>query len=150
MNRFRSAFVITARESGRVLIKSEVLEAQPKHYPYGYGYPLSMAAIEEGVSLTFVGGSYVQDALNTGTAVIEYPVQAGRQYILVYKTFGTFTPLTYRLWLPSSLTVEGRIYPPPEPVPAVPVSAGPITLENPRPDTLSSFVSWLGSRVPGS
>ena len=144
------AYVLTARESGQVIIKAEVIESSSKSYPYGYGYPLSVAAIEDGVSLTAYGGRYIQDALNTGTAAMEYPVEAGRQYLLVYKTFNAFTPLTYRLGLPDSLTVEGRIYPPPEPVPVVPGSAGPITLENPRPDALSRFVSWLGSRVSGS
>jgi hypothetical protein len=143
------AYIVTARESGAMIIKSEVLEANPAGYRYGYGYPLSMTAIEDGVSLTQYGGSYVQDALETGTAIIEYPVRAGRQYILVYKTFGSFTPLTYRLTLPSALTVEGRIHQPPEPVPAPP-SSGIITLENPRPDALSRFVPWLSERVNGS
>jgi hypothetical protein len=130
-----------------VNIKSDVLEANPEGYRYGYGYPLSMAAIEDGANLSAFVGTYVQNALETGTAIIGYQVQAGRQYILVYKTFGKFTPLTYLLTLPSALTLEGRIDALPEPVPAPPDSAGPITLENPRPDALSRFVPWLSERV---
>jgi hypothetical protein len=141
------AYVITARESARVIIKSDVIEANPNGYRYGYGYPISMAAIEDGFSLTAYGGQYLQNALETGTAIMDYPVVAGRQYLLVYKTFGTFTPLTYCLTLPSALTVEGRIYAPPEPVPFFPNSTGPITLENPRPDALSRFMPWLSERV---
>ncbi len=105
------AYVVTARESGSVTIRSDVLEANPDGYRYGYGYPLSIAYIQDGVTLTQNGGNYVQNALETGTAIIDYPVQAGQQYILVYKTFGKFTPLKYRLTLPSTLTVEGRIVP---------------------------------------
>jgi hypothetical protein len=141
------AYVVTARESGAVNIKSDVLEANPAGYRYGYGYPLSMTTIESGLSLTAYGGSYYQNALETGTAIIDYPVLAGHQYILVYKTFGSFTPLTYCLTLPPTLTLEGRIHTPPEPVPVPQNSAGLITLENPRPDALSRFVPWLSERV---
>jgi hypothetical protein len=144
------AYVITARQSGTVTIKSYVLDVNPNGYRYGYGYPLSMAAIEDGASLTAYGGRYVQNALDTGTAIIEYPVQAGHQYILVYKTFGSFTPLTYRLTLPATLTVEGRIDVPPQPLPIPQSSAGLITLENPRPDALRRFVPWLSAQVSGN
>lgn len=140
------AYVITAQESGTVTIESDVLQANPKGYEHGYGYPLSMAAIEDGVTLSAYGGNYVQDALQTGIAIMQYPVQAGRQYILVYKTFGNFTPLTYRLTLPTTLTVEGRIYAPTEPVPVPTQSSGAITLENPRPDALTGFMSWLSKK----
>lgn len=141
------AYVVTARESGTMTLQSDVISANPAGYRYGYGYPLSMAAIEDGVTLSAYGGNYVQNALETGTAIIGYPVQAGRQYVLVYKTFGSFTPLTYCLKLPSSLTVEGRIYMPPQPVPSPSISTGLITLENPRPDALNRFVPWLSERV---
>jgi hypothetical protein len=143
------AYVVTARESGTVVIQGEVIDinVDPKGYRNGYGFPLSMTTIEDGVSLTSYGGSYLQNALETGTAIIDYPVVKGHQYILVYKTFGGFTPQTYRLKLPISLIVEGRIYMPPTPVPIPPISEGLITLENPRPDVLSSFVPWLSSRV---
>jgi len=144
------AYVVTARKSGTVIIQADVIEANPNGYRYGYGYPLSMAAIEDGVTLSAYGGSYVQNALETGTAIIDYPVVAGRQYILVYKTFGKFTPLTYRLTLSSELILEGRIYAPPAPVPIPTDSTGPISLENPRPDALSRFVPWLSERVSGS
>jgi hypothetical protein len=145
------AYVITARVSGSMTLQSDVLESSPNNsYRYGYGYPLTMAAIADGITFTQYGGNYAQDALNTGTAIISYPVQAGQQYILVYKTFSAFTPLTYRLTLPASLVVEGRIYAPPEPVPVPPNSSGPITLENPRPDVLHRIVPWLNERVSGS
>jgi hypothetical protein len=144
------AYVITARETGWMTIQSDVLEANPNGYRYGYGYPLTMAAIDDGVTLTQYGGRYDQDALETGTAIISYPVEAGRQYILVYKTFGSFTPLTYRLFLPTALKVEGRIHAPPTPVPVPPISSGLITLENPRPDALSEYVPWLSAKVSGN
>jgi hypothetical protein len=141
------AYVVTARESGTVKIQSDVLESQ--RYAYGYGYPLSMTSIKDGISLTAYGGNYIQNALETGTAIMDYPVVAGRQYILVYKTFSNFTPLTYRLTLPSMLKVEGRIHALPEPVIVPTSSTGDITLENPRPDRLHQFVDWLGERVRG-
>jgi hypothetical protein len=143
------AYVITAQESGNVIIQSDVLEANPDGYRYGYAYPLSMVAIEDGISLSAYGGHYIQNALETGTAIMEYPVQKGRQYILVYKTFGKFTPLTYLLWLPSTLTVEGRIYAPPEPVIVPQGTSGNITLENPRPDALNRVVPLLSEKVKG-
>lgn len=141
------AYVVTARESGAVRIQADVVEeSNPSGYRYGYGYPLSMTAIQEGVSLV-ASSTYVQNALDTGTAIIEDSVVAGHQYILVYKSFDQFTPLTYRLTLPSSLIIEGRIYEPPAPVPVPPHSAGLITLENPRPDMVSSFVPRLSDQV---
>ena len=108
------------------------------------------ASIEDGVTFTAYGGSYIQNALETGTAIIDYPVVAGHQYILVYKTFGSFTPLTYCLTLSSELILEGRIYTPPAPVPIPTVSTGLITLENPRPDALNRLVPWLNARVSGN
>jgi hypothetical protein len=143
------AYVVTARQSGDVSIQSDVIHANPSGYRHGYGYPLSMAAIEDGITLSAYGGNYVQNALETGTAIIQYPVVAGRQYILVYKTFGSFTPLTYRLTLPATVTLEGRIHELPEPVSVPTSSTGPITLDNPRPDSLSRFMTWLGERVHG-
>lgn len=141
------AFVLTAQATDRVVIQADVLEANPDGYKYGYGYPLSMASIEDGVTFTAYGGSYLQDALETGTAIIDYPVVKGRQYVLVYKTFGKFTPQTYCLTLPSTLKVEGRIHKPPMPVLIPQSSAGLITLENPRPDVLGRVVPWLNERV---
>lgn len=140
------AIVLTARESGWVTFRSEVLKTDHS-YQYGYGYPLSVATFEEGVSLTAVGGMYLQDALADGTAVYQYPVQEGRQYILVYKTFGALMPLTYRLRIPTALKVEGRIETLPVPVPVPGGDTGPITLENPRPATLDRIVEWLNPRV---
>ncbi|MCY1023399.1 hypothetical protein [Pyxidicoccus sp. MSG2] len=141
------AFVLTAQQTGTVVIQGDVISANPNGYRYGYGYPLSMASIEDGVTFTAYGGSYVKDALETGTAIIDYPVAAGRQYVLVYKTFGAFTPQTYCLTLPSALKVEGRIYTPPAPVPIPTKSEGPITLENPRPEVLGRIVPWLNGHV---
>lgn len=144
------ALVLTARETDRVVIQADVIEANPNGYKYGYGYPLSMASIEDGVTFTAYGGSYLQDALETGTAIIDYPIVKGRQYVLVYKTFGAFTPQTYCLTLPSTLKVEGRIHQPPMPVPIPTSSTGLITLENPRPDVLGRVVPWLNERVSGN
>jgi hypothetical protein len=144
------AFVLTARETGTVVIRGDVISVNPNGYQYGYGYPLSMASIEDGVTFTAYGGSYYQDALETGTAIIDYPVEAGHQYVLVYKTFGSFTPQRYCLSLPATLRVEGRIYTPPAPVPIPTKSEGPITLENPRPDVLNRIVPWLDGRVAGN
>jgi|GEM_PF-4708873 len=143
------AFVVTAVQTGKVIIQADVLAANHPSYPYGYGYPLTMAAIEDGVTFTAYGGSYLQDALWTGTAIIDYPVVKGRQYMLVYKTFGAFTPLKYRLTLSSEVRLEGRVHAPPLPVPIPTNSAGPITLENPRPDVLNRVVPWLNDRVSG-
>ena len=144
------AFVLTARQTGKVVIQADVLSVNPSGYQYGYGYPLSMATIEDGVTFTAYGGSYLQDALSTGTAIMDYPVVAGQQYVLVYKTFSSFAPQTYCLKLPSTLTVEGQVHAPPVPVPIPPHSAGPITLENPRPDVLRRVVPWLNERVAGN
>ncbi|KFE71416.1 hypothetical protein [Hyalangium minutum] len=141
------AFVLTAQKTGRVVIQGDVLSVNPNGYKYGYAYPLSMATIEDGVTFTATGGTFYQNALETGTAITDYPVMAGRQYVLVYKTFGSFTPQTYCLKLPSTLKVEGRIYTPPTPVPIPADSAGLITLENPRPDVLGRVVPWLNERV---
>jgi len=140
------ALVLTARESAVVTFRSEVLKTDHS-YKYGYGYPLSVATFEEGVSLTAVGGMYLQSALEDGTALYQYPVEKGRQYILVYKTFGAFTPLTYRLRIPTALKVEGRIQSLPAPVPVAGGDTGQITLENPRPATLDTIVEWLNPRV---
>ncbi|AKJ06479.1 Hypothetical protein AA314_08105 [Archangium gephyra] len=144
------AFVVTARESGQVTIMSDVLEVGPNGYIHGYGYPLTIGAIEEGAMLTQIGGDYVQNALETGTAVLQYPVQKGRQYILAYKTFSGFMPLSYRLWLSPYLKMEGRIETLPAPVPVTGDNTGQISLENPRPATLSRIVDWLGPRMGGS
>ncbi len=141
------AFVVTARESGTVTISSDVIEVGPNAYVHGYGYPLTIGSIDEGATLTLIGGEYVQNALDTGTAVIQYPVRQGRQYILVYKTFSNFMPLTYRLWLPPTLKMEGRIEPLPAPVPVTGGETGQISLENPRPAALSRIVDWLNPRV---
>ncbi|HEX5748779.1 MAG TPA: hypothetical protein VFZ09_21235 [Archangium sp.] len=144
------AFVVTARESGPVTIMSDVIEVGPNGYVHGYGYPLTIAPIEEGAVLTQIGGEYVQNALETGTAMIRYPVQKGRQYILAYKTFSGFMPLSYRLWLSPYLQMEGRIETLPAPVPVTGNDTGQISLENPRPATLSRIVEWLSPRMGGS
>ncbi len=140
------AFVLTARETATVTLRSEVLKTDHA-YPHGHGYPLSIAALEEGVNLTAIGGLYLQDALEDGKAEYQYPVVEGRQYILVYKTFGAFVPLTYRLRIPTALKLEGRIQSLPAPVPVPEGDRGHITLENPRPATLDRIVEWLGPRV---
>ena len=144
------AFVVTARESGVVTMMSDVIEVGPNGYVHGYGYPLTIAAIEEGADLTQVGGEYVQNALETGTAVLQYPVRKGRQYIIAYKTFSSFMPLSYRLWLSPYLKMEGRIASLPTPVPVTGDDTGQISLENPRPATLSRIVDWMSPRMGGS
>ncbi|WP_407740429.1 hypothetical protein [Hyalangium sp.] len=146
------AYVVTALETGRVRVQSDVLEANPNGYQYGYAYPLDMMPISrDGAILYALPTSSVQNALETGTAVYVFDsVEAGHQYILEYKTFESFTPLTYRLTLPSSLKVEGQIYAPPQPVPVPVTSEGLITLENPRPDALSRFVPTMNARVSGN
>lgn len=139
------AYVVTARQSGPVSIRSNVLEAQV--YPYGYAYPIELLTIEDGFKLVAWASVNYQNALETGTAVLEQRVEAGHQYLLVYKTFTAFTPLTYRLTLPSTLTVEGRIYLPPEPMSVSPNSTSLITLENPRPDALELFITELDAQI---
>ncbi|WNG16696.1 hypothetical protein [Cystobacter fuscus] len=142
------AFVLTALRSGTVTLSADVISVNPKGYVNGYGYPLSMASIEEGATFTFIGGEYLQDALDTGTAVITYPVMAGRQYVVTYKTFDGFTPQKYRLrFPPSMIRVEGRIDSLPAPIPVTGGDSGQISLENPRPATLSRIVEWMGSNV---
>jgi hypothetical protein len=141
------AFIVTATQSGAARLRSDVLQVKEGAYPYGYGYPLSIAAIEGGVELAQLGGTYVQDALESGTAIVDYPVVEGRQYIVVYKTFDGFAPLTYRLTLPASLKLEGRIDTLPEPVPVTAASGGAITLENPQPQALQRFVDHLDASV---
>lgn len=142
------AFVLTALRDGWVTLSADVLSVKPGAYEYGYGYPLSMASIAEGATFTFVGGNYLQSALETGTAVIEYPVVAGRQYVVTYKTFDGFTPQEYRLRFPAAMMrMEGRIDTLPAPVPVTGNDSGQISLENPRPATLSRIVEWMGSNV---
>jgi len=75
------------------------------------------------------------------------PQRKGHQYILVYKTFSGFMPLTYRLWLPPTLKMEGRIEPLPAPVPVTGGETGQISLENPRPAALSRIVDGLNPRM---
>lgn len=141
------AFIVTARKSGWVTMRSDVVAVHPDGYAHGYGYPLTIAPIEEGVTLGQSGGNYVQNALETGTAILMYPVAADQQYVLVYKTFRQFTPLTYRLTLPPELKLEGRIHAPPTPVPVPEHSEGAITLDNPRPEALHTFMNELRERV---
>jgi hypothetical protein len=142
------AYVVTARETGTVSLRSDTLESQ--RYPYGYGYPLDLVHIDEGFKLSFWGSVGYQNALETGTAILAHQVVKGRQYILLYKTFTNFTPVTYRLTVPSMLTVEGKISRSPEPVPASPNSTGLITLENPRPEVLDPSKAWLDARITAS
>jgi len=140
------AYVVTALESGVMRIQSEVLKAGPNAYPYGYGYPLDTGTLNEDFSLTFWASHYVQDALTTGTAIYEHQMVKGHQYVLLYKTFPSFMPLTYRLTLPPTLKAEGRIQMlwPQVTVPAD--STGLITLENPRPDVLNRLMAELNAR----
>lgn len=141
------AYVVTAQATQLVKIRSDVLASAHTSYPYGYGYPLSLTDIREDRTLAHVMTESYQDALETGTAIAGYRVQQGQQYILVYKTFSQFTPLTYCLTLPGALTLEGRIDIPLEPILFPEQQEGPITLQNPRPDVLSTFVPWLNERV---
>ncbi|SEL29151.1 hypothetical protein SAMN05444354_105130 [Stigmatella aurantiaca] len=141
------AYVVTAQASQLVKIRSDVHASANTSYPYGYGYPLSLTDIREDRTLAHVMNESYQNALDTGTAIAGYWVQQGQQYILVYKTFNRFTPLTYCLTLPAALTLEGRIDIPLEPILFPEQQEGPITLQNPRPDVLSTFVPWLDERV---
>ncbi|WP_225410378.1 hypothetical protein [Stigmatella hybrida] len=141
------AYVVTAQATQLVKIRSDVRHSAYADYPYGYGYPLSLTDIREDRTLEHVMTETYQDALETGTAIAGYWVQKGQQYILVYKTFNRFTPLTYCLTLPAALTLEGRIDIPLEPILFPEQQEGPITLQNPRPDVLSTFVPWLNERV---
>lgn len=135
------AFVVTARESGTVSLRSDVLESQ--RYPYGYGYPLDLLHIDAGFELSAWASVDYQNALETGTAILAHQVMAGRQYILIYKTFDAFTPLTYGLTVPPTLTVEGQISRLPVPVPMSPNGTGLITRENPRPEVLEQFMGSM-------
>ncbi|WP_224362306.1 hypothetical protein [Hyalangium versicolor] len=135
------AYVVTARKSGTVRIQSNVLESQL--YPYGYAYPIELLDIDEGFQLTAWACENYQNALDTGTAILDQRVVAGRQYILLYKTFTNFTPLTYHLTVSPLLKVEGQIHVPLDPASVPPSSPGLITLENPRPDVLDHFMIWL-------
>jgi hypothetical protein len=141
------AYVVTAQASQLVKLRSEVRHSAHTSYPYGYGYPLSLTDIREDRSLEHVMNETYQNALDTGTAIAGYRVRKGQQYILVYKTFDTFTPLTYCLTLPGVLTLEGRIDMPLKPILFPEQQEGPITLQNPRPDVLDTFVPWLNERV---
>lgn len=140
-------YVVTALETGVARIQSDVLKAGPDAYPYGYGYPLSFGSIEEDLSLIFWGTEYSQDALTTGTAIMGQRVVKGRQYLLMYYTFPSFMPLTYRLTLSPLLRVEGRIQRTWQPVTVPTNSTGLITLENPRLDALNGFVSAINERM---
>ncbi|EAU69711.1 hypothetical protein [Stigmatella aurantiaca] len=140
------AYVVTALASQEVQLRSDVRHSAYTSYPHGYGYPLSLTGIREDGTLTDLITLSYQNALDTGTAAAGYQVKEGRQYILVYKTFSQFTPLTYCLTLPPALALEGRIDVPLKPI-LFPDEEGPITLQNPRPDVLSTFVPWLNERV---
>jgi hypothetical protein len=102
-------YVVTARRSGMAIIQSDVIEANPKGYKHGYGYPLNIEPLDGSIAPN--GAHYVQDALETGTAIIKYPVLAGRQYRLEYKTFDSFTPLKYRITLSEELVLERQLQP---------------------------------------
>lgn len=128
-------------------ISSQVIEANPNGYVHGYAYPISLSPIAQGATLAANGGNYIKNALYDGQAVTEYPLEVGKQYILVYKTFAKFTPLTYELTVPSSVRVEGQITSIPVPVPDSQVDDAPITLATPRPRYLSHIVDQLYRQV---
>jgi hypothetical protein len=138
------AYVVTAVRSGPVGVTSTVVEGK---YAYGYGFPISLGLIQNSADLRAHGGNYEQDALNTGVAVTRYTVEEGQQYILVYKTFGSFTPLRYTLLVGEGLRVEGRIARDPATgaLPADP--GGLISLGNPRPRALSQVMEQIGPVV---
>jgi hypothetical protein len=140
------AYVVTALATQAAQIRSDVRHSAYTSYPYGYGYPISLTGIRPDRTLTDLITLSYQNALGTGTAEAGYQVEAGRQYILVYKTFSRFTPLSYCLTLPAALRLEGRIDVPLEPI-LFPDQEGPLTLQNPRPDVLNTFVPWLNERV---
>jgi hypothetical protein len=134
------AYVVTALRSGTVGVTSTVLESP---FRFGYGFPISLGRIENGVELRAFGGNYEQNALDTGVAVTRYTIEKDRQYVLVYKTFAAFTPLRYTLAVGDGLRVEGRIVEDPATgeLPADP--GGPISLENPRPRALPHLIDQM-------
>jgi hypothetical protein len=138
----QDAHVVTALVSGTVTIRSDVIDAALGRY--GYGWPLVIAPIIDGEAPDFVvPDRVVQDARGSGTEIIEHSVTEGRQYVVLYLTTPWDVPLEYRLTLPSALRVEGRVYRLEDPL-AVPSSGtGMITLENPRADWLTKYLSPL-------
>jgi len=104
------AYLVRARRSGMAIVQAEVIEANPKGYKHGYGYPLNIKPLDGDLSHV-IGAEYLQDALETGTAIIKFPVQEGRQYRLEYKTFDNFTPLKYRITLSAELVLERQLQP---------------------------------------
>lgn len=140
-------YVLTPKTTGTVTISGKVIDANPDGYKFGYGFPISLSEIAGGADLGARGGNYVKNALNDGEAVTEYALEAGKQYVLVYKTFDKFTPLTYELTLPSDVQVEGKIAAVAVPVPDPAVNEAPITLANPRPKALSHIVEQLDTKL---
>lgn len=140
-------YVLTAQESGKVTITSDVIAANPDGYRYGYAYPLSLSRIETGATLNAYGYNYLKNALDDGHAITEYTLEAGKQYALVYKSFDKFTPLTYELTLPDSVQVEGYVTSLTTPVADPTADDSPISLTNPRPKSLDRIVTQIQSRI---
>jgi hypothetical protein len=138
------AYVVTALRSGTVGVTSTVTEGR---YALGYGFPISMGLIRDGADLRAYGGNYEQNALNTGVAVTRYTVEKDQQYILVYKTFGSFMPLQYTLDVGEALRVEGRIAKDAEKAEASTDPGGLISLDNPRPRALSQLMQQISPVV---
>lgn len=77
----------------------------------------------------------------------EYTLEAGKQYVLVYKTFDKFTPLTYELTLPDSIQVEGYVTSLATPVADPTVDDSLISLTNPRPRSLNHIIDQIQLRI---
>lgn len=140
-------YVLTAQESGTATITSDVIAANPDGYRFGYAYPLSLSRLETGATLNAYGYNYLKNALDDGHAVTEYTLEAGKQYVLVYKTFDKFTPLTYELTLPDSIQVEGYVTSLATPVADPTVDDSLISLTNPRPLSLNHIIDQIQLRI---
>ena len=140
-------YVLTAQASATATITTDVIDANPDGYPFGYAYPLSLSRLDTRGTLRPYAYNYLKNALDDGHAVTQYDLEAGKQYVLVYKTFDKFTPLTYELTLPDSVRVEGYVTALAMPVSDPTVDDTPITLASPHPRFLSRIVAQIRNRA---
>lgn len=117
------AYVVTAKRTGTLFIASSV-QAIGDSYEYGYGYPLSVQAVDssEGLPkltsklpLVITTDTY-DNALDDGKASIGFDAQAGTQYIVIYKGLVGVQPPERTRWnyslsfCGSDMTVPGIFF----------------------------------------
>ncbi|MFT3924059.1 MAG: hypothetical protein QM778_16105 [Myxococcales bacterium] len=120
---FLDAYVITAKRSGSLSVASSV-QAIGDAYEYGYGYPLSAQAVASTEGLPtlssklplVVSTDSYETALDDGKASISFHVDAGQQYLVIFKQLVGPSRDTNRAWnytlsfCGADLSMVGRLW----------------------------------------